>query len=242
MAQRKLHDQFFKMAKAEGYLARSAYKLKEINERKQLFGRSARVLDLGCAPGAWLQIAREIVGDRGVVVGIDLKKIREQFEPNVHVMQGDIYKTPAETLLAPAGGKFDCVMSDMAPDTTGHGDHFLSVRLCRRVLELLPALLKSGGSMTMKVFEGEEYGELLNECRAMFQSVKGFKPKASRDVSVEMYIVAHGYKAPMNDAKTSPESTSSSKTAAAKTTSASVTRGAEGPAPAAPTPRPGWER
>jgi 23S rRNA (uridine2552-2'-O)-methyltransferase len=194
MAQRKLHDQFFKMAKAEGYLARSAYKLKEINERKRLFGPGSRVLDLGCAPGAWVQVALEGIGAKGVVVGIDLKEIRERFPPNAHVMRGDIYKTPAETLLAPAGGKFDCVMSDMAPDTTGHGDHFLSVRLCRRVLELLPALLKAGGSMTMKVFEGEEYGELLNECRSMFGSVKGFKPKASRDVSVEMYIVAHGYR------------------------------------------------
>jgi 23S rRNA (uridine2552-2'-O)-methyltransferase len=115
-------------------------------------------------------------------------------------------------------------MSDMAPDTTGHGDHFLSVRLCRRVLELLPALLKPGGSMTMKVFEGEEYGELLNECRASFQSVKGFKPKASRDVSVEMYIVAHGYKPPTSDVK------------ADSANAARIVRGS------APTPRPGWER
>ena len=83
MAQRKLHDEFFKKAKAEGYLARSAYKLQEINERKKLFGRGARVLDLGCAPGAWLQIASEVVGPRGAVVGIDLKEVRESIAPNV---------------------------------------------------------------------------------------------------------------------------------------------------------------
>ncbi len=198
MAQRKLHDHFFKKAKAEGYLARSAYKLQEINERKRLFGPGSRVLDLGCAPGAWIQMALEDVGPRGVVVGIDLKEIRESFAPNAHVLRGDIYKTPAETFTSLAGGPFDAVLSDMAPDTTGHGDHFLSVRLCRRVLELLPALLKPGGNLTMKVFEGEEYPGLLNECRAMFSSVKGFKPKASRDVSVEMYVVAHGYKGASN--------------------------------------------
>lgn len=196
MARRVLHDRFFKKAKAEGYLARSAYKLQEINERKRLFGHSARVLDLGCAPGAWLQIASEMAGPRGVVVGIDLKEVRDRIGPNVTAIQGDIYKTEPYVLLTPAGGMFDAVLSDMAPDTTGHGDHFLSVRLCRRVLDLLPALLKPGGNLTMKVFEGEEYPALLRETAAMFDTAKGFKPKASRDVSSEMYIVAHGYKAP----------------------------------------------
>jgi 23S rRNA (uridine2552-2'-O)-methyltransferase len=194
MAQRKLHDEYFKRAKAEGYLARSAYKLQEINERKKLFGRGARVLDLGCAPGAWLQIASEAVGPRGVVVGIDLKEVREGIAPNVRAVQGDIYKTPPEELTGPGGGLFDAVVSDMAPDTTGHGDHFLSVRLCRRVLELLPGLLRGGGNLTMKVFEGEEYPALLREVQGMFREARGFKPKASRDVSVEMYIVAHGYR------------------------------------------------
>jgi 23S rRNA (uridine2552-2'-O)-methyltransferase len=196
MARRTLHDHFFKKAKDEGYLARSAYKLIEINERKRLFGSGARVLDLGCAPGAWLQVAAEIAGPRGRIVGIDLKEIREVIAPNVTTIRGDIYKTDAATLLAPAGGMFDAVLSDMAPDTTGHGDHFLSVRLCRRVLDLLPALLRPGGNLTMKVFEGEEYPQLLRDTAAMFALVKGFKPKASREVSVEMYIVAHGYRPP----------------------------------------------
>ena len=198
MAQRKLHDEFFKRAKAEGYLARSAYKLKEINERKRLFGRGARVLDLGCAPGAWLQVASKIVGQggRSAVVGIDLKEVRETIAPNVRTVVGDIYKTPAEELTGLGGGLFDAVLSDMAPDTTGHGDHFLSVRLCRRVLAMLPGLLKPGGNLAMKVFEGEEYPELLREAGRLFREAKGFKPKASRDVSSEMYIVAHGYRPP----------------------------------------------
>jgi len=194
MARRVLHDEFFRKAKAEGYLARSAYKLQEINERKRLFGIGDRVLDLGCAPGAWLQIASKAVGPRGLVVGIDLKDVREQIAPNVTKIVGDIYKTSPAALTGPAGGLFDAVVSDMAPDTSGHGDHFLSVRLCRRVLELLPSLLKPGGNLVMKVFEGEEYSDLLRETASRFELVKGFKPKASRDVSPEMYIVAHGYR------------------------------------------------
>ncbi len=196
MARRVLHDQFFKLAKAEGYLARSAYKLKEIQERKRLFGSGSRVLDLGCAPGAWVQVAIETVGPRGVVVGIDLKEVRERFADNVHILQGDIYTTPAQTLTGESGQKFDAVLSDMAPDTTGHGDHFMSIRLCRRALELLPALLKPGGNLAMKAFEGEEYPQLLKEAGAMFRSVKGFKPKASRDVSREMYVIGEGYRPP----------------------------------------------
>jgi len=196
MPRRILHDQYFRKAKAQGYLARSAYKLLEINERKRLFGPGARVLDLGCAPGAWLQVAAEIAGSRGVIVGIDLKEIRETIAPNVHALRGDVYKTDPGALLAPAGGSFDAVLSDMAPDTTGHGDHFLSVRLCRRVIEILPSLLKPGGNLVMKVFEGEEYPALLRETGVLFDQAKGFKPKASRDISREMYVVAHGYRPP----------------------------------------------
>lgn len=195
-AKRVLHDEFFKKAKAEGYLARSAYKLQEINQKKRLFGRGSRVLDLGCAPGAWIQIALEEVGPSGVVVGIDLKEIRDDFGPNAHVLQGDIYKTPPEVLKGESGKLFDAIVSDMAPDTTGHGDHFLSIRLCRRVLEMLPNLLRPGGHLVMKAFEGEEYGPLLRETEKMFHFVKGFKPKASRDISVEMYVVAERYRPP----------------------------------------------
>jgi 23S rRNA (uridine2552-2'-O)-methyltransferase len=196
VARRVLHDEYFRKAKDEGYLARSAYKLKDINERKRLFGPGARVLDLGCAPGAWLQVAAEIVGPRGMVVGIDLKEVRENLGRRVVAIQGDIYKTDAAALSGPAGGLFDAVLSDMAPDTSGHGDHFLSVRLCRRVLEMLPSLLKPGGNLAMKVFEGEEYPALVREAAAAFREARGFKPKASRDVSKEMYVVAQGYKGP----------------------------------------------
>ncbi len=202
MARRVLHDQYFKKAKAEGYHARSAYKLAEIQERKRLIrpGSGARVLDLGCAPGAWLQVASEIVGPKGRVVGIDLSATEHAFGANVATLVGDIYKADARLLLD-AGGladdeRFDVVLSDMAPNTTGAGDDFLSVRLCRRVLEMLPGLLRSGGNLAMKVFEGEEYPALLKETATLFAEAKGFKPKASREVSREMYIVALNFRAP----------------------------------------------
>jgi 23S rRNA (uridine2552-2'-O)-methyltransferase len=194
MARRQLHDQYFKKAKAEGYLARSAYKLQEINERKRLLGPGARVLDFGCAPGAWLQVAAEIVGPRGRIVGIDLQDVRHSIAPNVTTIVGDIYKTDPARLTDAAGGLFDAVLSDMAPSTSGHGDHFLSVRLCRRVLEMLPALLRPGGGLAMKVFEGEEYNALLRETQQMFREARGLKPKASREVSSEMFITASGFR------------------------------------------------
>jgi 23S rRNA (uridine2552-2'-O)-methyltransferase len=204
MPRRELHDPYFKKAKAEGYLARSAYKLQEINERKRLFGPGARVLDLGCAPGAWLQVASEIVGPSGRVVGIDLQEVRETIAPNVRTIQGDTYTTDPARFTDLVEGPFDAVLSDMAPNTSGHGDHFLSVRLCRRVLELLPAVLRTGGHMTMKVFEGEEYPALLRETQRLFREVRGFKPKASREVSSEMYIVAHGFRPPVSSGAPPP--------------------------------------
>ena len=99
----------------------------------------------------------------------------------------------AEALTALANERFDVVLSDMAPNTTGHGDDFLSARLCERVLDLCPALLKPGGRLAMKIFEGAAYPDVLRRAGRMFREAKGFKPKASRDVSREMYIVGHGY-------------------------------------------------
>ncbi|MBX3379671.1 MAG: RlmE family RNA methyltransferase [Phycisphaeraceae bacterium] len=195
MAQRRiLHDEYFKKAKAEGYLARSAYKLKEIQERHHLLRAGKSVVDLGCAPGSWLQVASQIVGPKGLVVGIDLQPVAQEIAPNVRTIEGDIFKTDPTALLPDPDAKFDIVLSDMAPNTSGHGDDALSVRLCRRVLELLPALLAPRGACVMKVLEGSGYSELLKDCQRLFSRAKGLKPKASRDASREIFIVAEGYK------------------------------------------------
>lgn len=215
MARRVLHDEYFNRAKAEGYAARSAYKLMQINESRRILKKGDTVLDLGCAPGSWMQAASEIVGPKGRVVGIDLKEVRHAMPPNVTAIVGDIYDIDADKLLGlaatsplPPGGagegsssprplRFDVVISDMAPDTTGHNEHELSVRLCERILELLPALLRRGGNMTMKVFEGGDYPRLLKDTARLFAQCKGLKPKATRGVSREMYIVGVGYRGEM---------------------------------------------
>lgn len=221
MAQRReTQDRYFKQAKAEGYAARSAYKLIEINRKRPVLKRGDRVADLGCSPGSWVQIASEIVGDRGLVVGIDLKPVTIQLPPNARTVVADVFSVTAEDLLNLAEGRdptadggaapqahrsapralFDAVLSDMAPSTEGGGggatDHFRSIDLCRRVLDLLPRLLKPGGRCVMKVFEGEAYPELLKDTGRMFAEVKGFKPESSRDVSREMFIIATGYRPP----------------------------------------------
>jgi 23S rRNA (uridine2552-2'-O)-methyltransferase len=192
---RKLHDRFFKQAKAEGYVARSAYKLIEINEKKRIVRRGDRVLDLGCAPGSWLQVVEGVIGEPGLALGIDLQETTARLGPRVRVMQGDAFKVDPAEITDMAGGRFTVVLSDMAPNTSGHGDDFLSVRLCRRVLELLPAVLAPGGHLLMKVLEGEEFPALLKETKALFKEAGATKPAASREVSREIFIVGMGYKA-----------------------------------------------
>ena len=201
---RKVQDRFFKQAKEEGYAARSAYKLKEIQQRRQVMRKGDRVLDLGCAPGSWLQVAAECVGGKGLVIGVDLKPVEITLPANARAAVGDVFKlTAAELLGGVAGARaaFNVVLSDMAPNTEGGGggtvDHFRSVALCRRVLELCPAVIRPGGNLVMKVFEGEEYPALLRETQVLFQEVKGFKPEASRDASREMFVVAKGYRGPL---------------------------------------------
>lgn len=202
---RQLHDRFFKQAKAEGYVARSAYKLLEIQERYRVIRGGDRVLDLGCAPGSWLQVASGLVKSHGLVVGIDLSPVGVPALPGVVTMQGDIFNTDPAVLRAPLtrahdddageGERFDVVLSDMAPGTTGTptGDHFRSVHLCRRVLDLLPDVLAPGGHLVMKVFEGEEYPALLKDTARLFGECRGLRPEATREVSREMFIIARGY-------------------------------------------------
>jgi len=201
---RKLHDRFFKQAKAEGYVARSAYKLIEINEKKRLIRRADRVLDLGCAPGSWLQVVEGLIGDRGLAVGIDLQEVATKYGPRVRVLRDDAFTIDPGVLTDLVSGRFNTVLSDMAPSTSGHGDDFLSVRLCRRVLELLPLVLVPGGNLLMKVLEGEEFPALLKETKALFRDAGATKPAASREVSRETFIFGIGYRPPAKASGTVP--------------------------------------
>ena len=195
---RDVQDHYFRQAKREGYRARAAYKLTEIDDRRKILRKGDRVLDCGAAPGAWLQVAARRVGPKGVVVGIDLTPIKGNFrETNIHTIEGDLTTIDANDLLNPTGSDkpFDVVLSDMAPKTTGDRaiDHHQSVRLCHAVLDRCGELLRPGGRLVMKVFEGEAYRDLLDRTGQLFEHVKGFSPKASRHESTEIYIIATGF-------------------------------------------------
>lgn len=198
---REVQDHFFREAKREGYVSRAAYKLLEIDEKKRILRPGDRVLDCGAAPGSWMQVAAARVGPKGFVVGIDLQAIRQRFGgPNLRFVKGDLCETPAETLLSLAGEParpYDVVLSDMAPSTSGDhsADHFRSVRLCEAVLDRCASVLRPGGNLVMKVFEGSEYPALVKRATSLFDSAKGYKPKASRSESTEMYVVATGFQA-----------------------------------------------
>jgi len=197
---RKLHDQYFKQAKAEGYAARSAYKLLEIQEKRRLIRGSDRVVDLGCAPGSWLQVLDRHLGAKGRAVGIDLTPVTTAFSDRIRCLVGDIYKTDPEVLLTAAGldpargERFDVVLSDMAPNTSGHGDDFLSARLCERVLDLCASLLRPGGNLIMKILEGEPTPEVIARTKRLFVASGTSKPASSREISKEIFIWAEGYK------------------------------------------------
>lgn len=220
MAKRVLHDQYFKQAKREGYLARSAYKLLEINKRARLIRRGDLVLDLGCAPGSWCQVASDLTGPKGAVVGIDLKPAEPNLGHNVRTIIGDMTQLDPTELTAllddmfdhtppppdadkdapPDPRLFDVVISDMAPNTSGKGDDLRSCALCERILDRLHVWLRPRGRLTMKVLEGAEFPALVKRTQRMFEHAKAFKPDASRDVSRETYIIAHRYKGPKQNA------------------------------------------
>jgi 23S rRNA (uridine2552-2'-O)-methyltransferase len=196
---REVQDHYFRQAKREGYLSRAAYKLIEIDDRKMILHKGDRVLDCGAAPGSWLQVAGKRIGPSGLVVGIDLEPATHRFnQSNIRLIQDDFTTIPPMKLLHFIGGgtaRFDVIISDMAPSTSGDpgSDHFKSARLCEAVLDRCALLLRAGGTLLMKVFEGESYPGLLRRTGAMFDSAKGYKPKASRSESREMYIIATGF-------------------------------------------------
>lgn len=205
---RELHDHYFRLAKSEGYRSRAAYKLKEIDDRRHVLRKGDRVLDCGAAPGSWMQVAAERVGERGRVVGVDLLPIDPLPMANAAIFTGDLATIDDNTLRTAAGldtsdrrALFDVMLSDMAPNTSGDrsSDHHRSIRLCELVLDRAMTLLKPGGNLVMKVFEGERSAELLTRTKHLFEHAKAFKPKASRSESFEIYYIGLGYRGAKSD-------------------------------------------
>lgn len=183
----KAKDHYFFKAKKDGYVARSAYKLLDLQKRHKLINRGNSVLDLGCSPGSWSQVALELIGKEGHLVGVDLKPVTINPTENARFIVEDILKLSPEEL----GGPFDVVLSDMAPSTTGIRirDQALSEELCRMVLEIASGYLKPGGHLVMKLFEGPESQEIVKKTKSMFARVDRIKPEAVRKGSFETYIV-----------------------------------------------------
>ncbi len=191
----KKRDYYYRKAKEEHYRSRAAYKLKQLNERFGLMRPGDRVLDLGAAPGGWMQVARELVGDKGLVVGVDLVDIEPLGFENALTIKGDLRQ--AETLAAvkKVSQSYDVVISDASPDISGVWsiDHLRSVELCEGALAIASEVLKPGSNMLFKVFQGEEVQQLFGKVAGMFSATKTTKPQASRGKSSEMYIVALGF-------------------------------------------------
>jgi len=194
-------DFYYRKAKQLNYRSRASFKLHQIDERFGIFQEGGSVVDLGAAPGGWLQIAKERVGPKGKVVGVDLQHIAPL--EGVSTIRGDMTRPETvEELRSLLGGKADTVISDMSPNISGSYsmDHARSVDLCTHALEFARRTLRPGGSRVMKIFEGDMMNDFLSEVKKSFSSVRLHSPKASRSSSSEIYIVAKGFKGPAEQA------------------------------------------
>ena len=187
---KKIKDHYFHKAKRDGYVARSAYKLEEIDKKHRLLRKGNLVLDLGCSPGSWLQYAAGKVGEQGQVLGVDLQTVKLSLPKNVKVLQADIFEMTVKDLEM-NGGMVDVILSDMAPKTTGirNTDAQRSYALNQQVLELSGDLLRPHGTLMVKAFQGAPLEQLRREFSSSFAQVKLCKPKSSRSESVEIFLL-----------------------------------------------------
>lgn len=194
---RQLNDPYVAAAHRQGLRSRAAFKLQQLDQRFRLLRRGMRVVDLGCAPGGWSQVAVQLVGPSGVVVGVDLSETDSL--PGATLLRGD-FRDPATVaaIRAALGGPADLVLSDMAARATGHAptDHLRVVALAEDAFALAETLLRPGGAFVAKVFQGGAEGALLAALKKSFAELRHAKPAASRAESAETYVVAKGFRGP----------------------------------------------
>ncbi|UCD44388.1 MAG: RlmE family RNA methyltransferase [Candidatus Bathyarchaeota archaeon] len=191
LAERK-REPYHRMAKEQGYRSRAAFKLLQLDQKYGFFKGARYVLDVGAAPGGWLQVASEAVDPDGLVVGVDIMRIESLEVENVRTIVADILEEKTvETIREMFPGRVDVVLSDLAPNVSGVWDldQYRQIELARAALNLAKTLLKPRGWFVVKVFQGSEYDAFLKELRKDFGFVKIEKPKASRKESAETYVL-----------------------------------------------------
>lgn len=195
MKHKTWEDHFSRKAKKENFPARSVYKLQEIQNKFRIIKQGDVILDLGCSPGSWLLYAADMVGPKGVVVGVDLKPVEVQVPPNVKVLTGDIEENGVG-LLRPLELQYNLILSDMAPATTGRKDidSYRSFALCQVALEIAETFLLTGGCFVSKIFQGPDFKNFSDTVKNMFKDQKTFKPQSSRKASKEIYVIGIGKK------------------------------------------------
>ncbi|KXB07526.1 hypothetical protein AKJ51_01140 [candidate division MSBL1 archaeon SCGC-AAA382A20] len=194
---KRKNEHFYKKAKKEGYRSRAAYKLKQLDGKYNLLKTGDIVVDLGSAPGGWIQVAREKVDEKGFVLGVDLDNIEKFNYENVINLQIDITEPETgEIIRKKLPNSPSVILSDASPDISGNWevDHARSIELSRAALNLAEKLLERRGNILIKVFQGEFFPELLKDVGSLFDFCKSSKPRASRKESAEIYIIGKGYK------------------------------------------------
>lgn len=194
---KELHDRYFRQAKREGRLARSFYKLEEIDRKTGIIKPGMRIIDIGASPGSWLEYILEKTGGEGVFCAVDLKVIAKKFKGVVHFYLGDVRDLDGATFGEHAQ-QFDAVVSDMAPNTSGIKltDQARSLELCEMARDFALQNLAPGGSFTCKIFDSPEVNIFRERLRPHFKAIRTLKPDASRDESIETYIVCTGFGQP----------------------------------------------
>jgi 23S rRNA (uridine2552-2'-O)-methyltransferase len=193
------HDRFYKAAKTEGYRSRSAFKLLQIVHKFKLIKPGDVVVDLGAAPGGWSQVARELIGDKGTVISVDLLSMA--LIAGVVVLKGDItneetISTILEALASKERKAVDVVISDVAPQLSGNKDldQYRSCELSTAALTIATELLKEKGNFVTKIFQGEYYPQFYKSVKIKFKDTRAYSPAATRKRSAEVYVVGKGYK------------------------------------------------
>ena len=187
-------DHYTKKAKAAGYPARSVFKLEEIQRRFTVLSKGMRVLDIGSSPGSWSLYAAEVIGPGGRIVAVDLQdEYVEVKGPSYEFLRGDIHDAATREAIA-SKGPFDCVLSDAAPATTGNRtvDSSRSAAIAETVIALCDLVLRPGGNLVVKVFQGADQQQILDSVRERFEHARQFKPPASRKESFEVFCIGTG--------------------------------------------------